>query len=215
MLTLMCQIVSLHPRCTPGLWQSGRFPRSQARRAGLSGAVSVPKQRTWSPTVAVSYRLVCSSGSPAAALGPACRELGASDVGPGAAFSGRRPERGRGSQGEGGVNLGHSGPDGGAVLPVSLPEVLVSLRCEFLGLAIVIGTRYRSSRWDRCPHWSHTCRSACSCPTRSVRKSGKHWREEGPGAIDSAGWWKSVTVSGGQRPGPGAGLLCCTRAGRP
>jgi hypothetical protein len=44
-------------------------------------------------------------------LGPACRERGGSDVGPGAAFSGRRPERDGSSEGEGGVNLGDSGPD--------------------------------------------------------------------------------------------------------
>ena len=37
------------------------------------------------------------------------------------------------------MNLGDSGPDSGAVLPVSLPEVLVSLLGEFLSLAIVIG----------------------------------------------------------------------------
>jgi hypothetical protein len=72
-------------------------------------------------------------------LGTVCRELGASDLGPGAAFSGRGPNRGGGSQGESGVNLGDSGPDSGAVLPVSLPEVLVSLLREFLSLAIVIG----------------------------------------------------------------------------
>ena len=75
--------------------------------------------------------------------GTACRELGASGVGPGAAVSGRRPDRGGSSEGEGGVNLGDSGPDSGAVLPVSLPvslpEVLVSLLGEFLSLAIVIG----------------------------------------------------------------------------
>ena len=43
------------------------------------------------------------------------------------------------------MNLGDSGPDSGAVLPVSQPEVLVSLRCEFLSLAIVMGARHRSS----------------------------------------------------------------------
>ena len=51
-------------------------------------------------------------------LGAACRELGASGVGPGAAFSSRRPDRGRSSEGEGGVNLGDSGPDSGVLLPV-------------------------------------------------------------------------------------------------
>lgn len=30
------------PRCTPRLWQWGCFPRSQACRVALSGAVSVP-----------------------------------------------------------------------------------------------------------------------------------------------------------------------------
>jgi hypothetical protein len=80
-------------------------------------------------------------------LGATCRELGASDVGPGVAFSGRRPEGGGSSEGEGSVNLGDSGPDSGALLSASLPEIFVSLMCEFLGLAIVIGTRHRSSKW--------------------------------------------------------------------
>lgn len=42
------------------------------------------------------------------------------------AFSGRRTERSGSGEGERGVNLGDGGPDGGALLPVSLPEVLVS-----------------------------------------------------------------------------------------
>jgi hypothetical protein len=80
-------------------------------------------------------------------LGTACRERGASDVGPGAAFSGRRADRSGNSQGEGGVDLGDSGPDSGALLP----EVLMSLLSEFLSLARVIRARHRSSRWvDGC-----------------------------------------------------------------
>lgn len=38
-------------------------------------------------------------------LGGACRELGASDLGPRAAIGGRRPERGSSGEGESGVNL--------------------------------------------------------------------------------------------------------------
>jgi hypothetical protein len=72
-------------------------------------------------------------------------------TGPGAVFSGRRPERGSSGESKGGVNLGDGGPDSGAVLPVSLPEVLVSLCRQFLGLAVVIWARHRSSRWSRCP----------------------------------------------------------------
>ena len=65
-------------------------------------------------------------------LKAACRQLGASDLDPGAAFSGHRPERAGSSEGEGGVNLGDGGPYSGARLPISLPEVLVSPFCEFL-----------------------------------------------------------------------------------
>jgi anti-anti-sigma factor len=36
------------------------------------------------------------------------------------------------------VHLGDGGPDGGTVLPVSLPHVLLGSRREFLGLAVVI-----------------------------------------------------------------------------
>ena len=36
------------------------------------------------------------------------------------------------------VHLGDGSPDGGAVLPVSLPQVLLGFRREFLGLAVVI-----------------------------------------------------------------------------
>ena len=68
--------------------------------------------------------------------------LSTSHVSRGAAFSGRRPERTGGSVGEGGVNLGDGRPYSGALLPVSLPEVLVSLLCEFLSLAIVIGAQW-------------------------------------------------------------------------
>jgi hypothetical protein len=49
------------------------------------------------------------------------------------------------------VNLRDGGPDSCAVLPLSLPGVAVSLCCEFLGLAVVIRARHRSSRWARCP----------------------------------------------------------------
>ena len=93
-------------------------------------------------------------------LGTAGRELGASDVGPGAAFSGRRLERGGSSQGEG-VNLGDSGPDSGAVLPVSLPEVLVSLLGEFLSFVIVIGPVIGPPGTLYVRTGSHACRGAC------------------------------------------------------
>jgi len=36
------------------------------------------------------------------------------------------------------VHLGDGGPDGGTVLPVSLPQVLLGFRREFLGLTVVI-----------------------------------------------------------------------------
>jgi hypothetical protein len=36
------------------------------------------------------------------------------------------------------VNLGDGGPDSGAILPVSLPEVVVGFCSEFFCLAIVI-----------------------------------------------------------------------------
>jgi hypothetical protein len=52
----------------------------------------------------------------------ACRELGASNLDPGAAVSGVRPERDSSSEGESGVNLGDGGPDSGTVLPLPLPE---------------------------------------------------------------------------------------------
>ena len=60
--------------------------------------------------------------------------LSSGRVGPGAAVRSRRPERGGGDQGEDGVNLGDGGPDSRAVLPLSLPEVLVSLCGKFLAL---------------------------------------------------------------------------------
>ena len=47
------------------------------------------------------------------------------------------------------MNLGDSGLDSGDLLPVSVPEVLVSLLCKFLSLAIVIGARHRSFSWAR------------------------------------------------------------------
>ena len=94
-------------------------------------------------------------------LEAACRELGASDVGPGVAFSGRRPERAGSSEGEGGVNLGDGRPYSGALLPVSLPEVLASLFCEFLSLAIVIWAVIGPPDGLDVRHWSHTCRGAC------------------------------------------------------
>src|SRR5579875_3486613 len=37
---------------------------------------------------------------------------------------------------------------------------------------------------------------------QQVRLSRGHWREEGPGAIRSAGWWESVTVTWSSAPGP-------------
>jgi len=78
---------------------------------------------------------------------------GASDLGPGAAVRGRRPERGSG-EGQSGVNLGDGGPDSGTLplsLPLSLLVIVVSLRREFLSLAVVIWTRHRSSRSARHP----------------------------------------------------------------
>jgi hypothetical protein len=96
---------------------------TEALRAGLCVTNSAVR-KTWS--------------SPGWRLGTACRESGARDGGPDGAFSGSRPDRGGGSEGEGGVSLGDSGP----LLPVSLPEVLVSLLCEFLSLAIVIGAQW-------------------------------------------------------------------------
>src|SRR6266487_3862502 len=77
--------------------------------------------------------------------------LSSGGVGPGAAVGSRRSERGGSSQGEGGVNLRDGGPDSRAFLPLSLPEVAASLCREFLGLAVVIWARHRSSRWARCP----------------------------------------------------------------
>ena len=74
---------------------------------------------------------------------------GASDLGPGAAVRGRRPERGSG-EGQSGVNLGDGGPDSGT-LPLSLLVIVVSLRREFFSLAVVIWTRHRSSRSARYP----------------------------------------------------------------
>ena len=59
-------------------------------------------------------------------LRDACRELGASDLGPGAAVRGRRPERGSSGEGQSGVNLGDGGPGSGTLL-LSLPEIVVSL----------------------------------------------------------------------------------------
>ena len=49
------------------------------------------------------------------------------------------------------MNLGDGGPDRSTVLPLSLPEVVVSLRREFFSLAVVIWARHQSSRWARCP----------------------------------------------------------------
>ena len=45
------------------------------------------------------------------------------------------------------MNLGDCGPDSGALLPVSLPEVLVSLLCEVLSRAIVIGPGIGPPGW--------------------------------------------------------------------
>ena len=36
---------------------------------------------------------------------------------------------------------------------------------------------------------------------QQVRLSRGHWREEGPGAVHSAGWWESVTVTWSPAPG--------------
>ena len=75
---------------------------------------------------------------------------GASDLGPGAAVRGRRPERGSSGEGQSGVNLGDGGPGSGTLL-LSLPEIVVSLHREFFSLAVVIWTRHRSSRSARYP----------------------------------------------------------------
>lgn len=34
-----------------------------------------------------------------------------------------------------------------------------------------------------------------------MRLSRGHWREEGPGAVHSAGWWESVTITWSPAPG--------------
>ena len=43
----------------------------------------------------------------------------------------------RSGQREGCVDLGHSGPDGGAFLPVTMPQIRVGLLREFFGFAVV------------------------------------------------------------------------------
>jgi hypothetical protein len=67
----------------------------------------------------------------------------------------RCPERSGNSEGESGMNLGDSGLDSSVLLPISLPEVLVSLLGKFISLAIVIGACHRSSGEAECPHWSY------------------------------------------------------------
>jgi hypothetical protein len=54
-------------------------------------------------------------------------------------------------QREGGVHLGYGGPDGGAVLPVSLAEVFACLRREFFGAVEVLRSCHGFSMCLRVP----------------------------------------------------------------
>ena len=62
---------------------------------------------------------------------------GPGDIGPCAAVRGG-VHRGGGGEREGGVNLGDRGPDAGGVLFLALAEVLVCLRGELPGAAVVL-----------------------------------------------------------------------------
>ena len=65
---------------------------------------------------------------------------------------------GRGGERQGRVHLGDGGPDGGAVLPVSLAELVGRLRGEFLGTAEMFWSGHQySSCLVRC--WIDTARS--------------------------------------------------------
>jgi hypothetical protein len=65
------------------------------------------------------------------------------------------PADGGGGQSQGGMHLSDGGPDGGAILPVSLAQVLTSLGGEVFGLAEMFWSGHRCSNC-RTHLWSDT-----------------------------------------------------------
>jgi hypothetical protein len=110
-------------------------------------------------------------------LGGVFRKLGASDLVPGAAVGGDRLERGSSGEGESGVDLGDGGPDGSAVLSLSLSEVVVGLGCEFFRHAVVIWARHQSSSGLDVRHWSYTCHAPVDAPRRLRGLADSHLGE--------------------------------------
>src|SRR5262249_5548355 len=113
----------------------------------------------------------------------------------------------RGSQGEGRMHLGDGGPDGGAVLPVSVAKVFAGLRGELLGLAEVFFCGHRGTpalvvRYRSDTAYAHP-RTGNGQVCGTVRHKRLGWNSGGPftgtgsSASPRAGSADAVTVLAG------------------
>ena len=75
-----------------------------------------------------------------------------------------RVQHGGGGQRESGVDLGYGGPDGGAVLAVSVAEVFGCLRCELFGAAEMFWSCHGVSTCMRVLEYYRAGRRICGSP---------------------------------------------------